>query len=41
MFRLMRGQGPGIEEQQLGVLEQIAANTTPNDLDEPVAEFAF
>lgn len=41
MFRLMRGGPADVQEQQLSVLEQIAENTAPSDLEEPLAEFAF
>jgi hypothetical protein len=41
MFRLMRGGGQDVQEQQLTVLERIAENTTPGDLEEPLVELAM
>lgn len=41
MFRLMRGGGQDVQEQQLTVLEQIAANTAGSDLEEPLVELAL
>jgi hypothetical protein len=41
MFRLMRGGGQDVQEQQLTVLERIAENTSPMDLDEPMVEIAM
>lgn len=41
MFRLMRGNGADIQEQQLSVLEQIAENTAGGDLEEPLVEYAL
>ena len=40
MFRLMRGAGDDIQEQQLGVLETIADNTADMGIDVEELEFA-
>ena len=41
MFRLMRGGNGDVQEQQLAVLEEIAANTGGGDLEDPLVEFAL
>lgn len=41
MFRLMRGGSGDVQEQQLAVLEEIAANTGGGDFEDPLVEFAI
>lgn len=41
MFRLMRGAGADVQEEQLSVLKQIQENTSGGDLEDPLVEFAI